>query len=91
MARAWDNVVYTCSTMLFFRNAEDVSGWSRRHGLPVGDVQPVLKVCELAKRWYDDYLRLDWRKRSIQEARAIFSELGFSHPVWNLNSAAGRF
>src|SRR5262245_15498901 len=61
MARAWDNVVYTCSTMLFFRNADDVSEWSQRHGLPVGDVQPVLKVWELAKRWYGDYQRLDWR------------------------------
>jgi hypothetical protein len=90
MARAWDNVVYTCSTMLFFRSDADVSGWSRRHGLPIGDVQPISTVFELAKRWYGDYLRPDWRKRSTQEALDIFRDLGFSHPVWNLDSTSGR-
>ena len=91
MGRAWDNVVYTCSTMLVFRNADDVREWSQRHGLPVGDLQPVTKVMELARRWYGDYLRPDWRKRSTQEAGAIFRDLGFSHPVWDLDSTGGRF
>ena len=35
MAHAWDNVVYTCSTILLFRKANDVAAWSRRHVLPV--------------------------------------------------------
>src|SRR5262245_59052518 len=91
MARAWDNVIYTCSTMLLFRNADDVRGWSQRHGLPVGDLQPVTKVMELAKRWYGNYLRPDWRKRTTEEARVIFTDLGFSHPVWDVDAISGRF
>jgi hypothetical protein len=91
MARAWDNVVYTCSTMLLFRNTDDVRRWGRRHGLPVGDIQPLSKVWDLARRWYGGYLRPDWRKRSTEEARAIFRDLGFSHPVWNLDPTSGRF
>ena len=91
MARAWDNVVYTCSTMLLFRDADEVRAWSRRHSLPVGDLQPVAKVMELATRWYGDYLRPDWRKRSTREARVIFRDLGFSHPVWDLDSTSSRF
>jgi len=91
LARAWDNVIYTCSTMLLFRGEGQVAGWSRRHGIPLGDVQPVSKVLELAKRWYGDYLRPDWSKKTIAEARAIFAGLGLTHPVWELPSGDSRF
>lgn len=91
MTRAWDNVVYTCSTMLLFRDENHVAEWSARHRIPRGDVQPVPKVLELAKRWYGEHLRPDWTKKSIAEARAIFADLGFAHPVWSLPSQEGRF
>jgi hypothetical protein len=91
MIRAWDNVVYTCSTMLLFKNAHQVADWSERHGIPCGDIQPVNKVLELSKRWYGEHLRPDWTKKSIEEARAIFADLGFTHPIWYLPSKEGRF
>jgi hypothetical protein len=91
MARAWENVVYTCSTMLCFGSPAEVEDWSRRHGIPRGDVQPLRVVLELAKRWYGDYAREDWTKKSVAEARAIFSELGLTHAVWSLPQQAGRF
>jgi hypothetical protein len=91
MTRAWDNVVYTCSTMLLFEDEEQVSEWSVRHRVPRGDVQPVAQVHELAKRWYGEHLRRDWTKKSIAEARAIFEDLGFHHPVWSLPAESGRF
>lgn len=91
MVRAWDNVIYTCSTMLLFRDRRQVAEWSRLHGIPLGDVQPVTKVLELAKRWYGEHLRSDWRKKTLAEARAIFSELGLSHPVWELPRGDSRF
>ena len=62
MVRAWDNVVYTCSTMLLFKDEEHVADWSARRRIPVGDIQPVAKVLELAQRWYGGYLRADWTK-----------------------------
>lgn len=91
MARAWDNVLYTCSTMLLFEHEDQVAEWSARHRIPRGDVQPVAKVLELAQRWYGEHLRPDWRKKSVAEARALFAELGFVHPVWNLPPEEGRF
>jgi hypothetical protein len=91
MTRAWDNVVYTCSTMLLFKDENHVADWSARHRLPRGDVQPVTKVLELAKRWYGEHLRPDWAKKSVAEARAIFADLGFAHPVWSLPAQDGRF
>ena len=91
MTRAWDNVVYTCSTMLFFRDEQQVRDWSHRHRIAVGDLQPLSRVLELSQRWYADYLRPDWRKKSVDEARAIFADLGFNHPVWHLGSTSGRF
>jgi hypothetical protein len=91
MARAWDNVVYTCSTMLLFKDAAHVTDWSARRQIPVGDIQPVTNVLELAKRWYGGHLRPDWRKKSVAEARAIFTELGLVHPVWALPEREGRF
>jgi hypothetical protein len=91
MTRAWDNVVYTCSTMLLFKDAAQVIDWSTRHQIPVGDIQPVTNVLELAKRWYGEHLRPDWRTKTVAEARAIFHELGLAHPVWALPVQEGRF
>lgn len=91
MARAWDNVVYTCSTMLLFRDETQVLEWSARHRIPRGDVQPVATVLELARRWYGDHLRADWTKKSLSEARAIFADLALTHPVWSLPSGEDRF
>ena len=91
MTRVWDNVIYSCSTMLLFRDESHVGEWSARHRIPRGDVQPVAKVLELAKRWYGEHLRPDWTKKSVPDARAIFAELGFVHPVWSLPAEGGRF
>ena len=91
MTQAWDNVVYTCSVMLMFRSAGDVAEWSERHRIPLGDIQPVTTVMALARRWYGEHLRRDWKKRSVAEARALFAELGLTHPVWSLPIEEGRF
>jgi hypothetical protein len=91
MSRAWENVVYTCSMMLVFKDASHVAEWCTRHQIPCGDIQPVTKVLELAKRWYGEHLRPDWTKKSLSEAGAIFAELGFVHPVWALPAEGGRF
>lgn len=91
MTRAWDNVIYTCSTMLIFRDHAQVRDWSARHQIAVGDIQPVTKVLDLAIRWYGEYARPDWRKRTVAEAREVFAELGLTHPVWELPPGDGRF
>lgn len=44
---------------------------------------------ELAKRWYDDRLELDWRRRSVAERQAILEDLGLTGEFWNLSASSG--
>jgi hypothetical protein len=91
MTRAWDNVVYTCSTMLAFASAADVDAWSRRHALPRGDVRPIQRVYEFARAWYGRHLDEDWRKWTTEEARELFGRFGFTGPIWELPPSGERF
>ncbi len=91
MRRAWDNVVYTCSTMLLFASESDVDAWCVRHAIPRGDVQPVERVWALARAWYGNHRAPDWRKWTVDEAREIFGRVGLDGPIWALPEAAERF
>jgi hypothetical protein len=91
MARAWDNVIYTCSMQLLFRTPADVDGWCRRHGAPRGDVRPIGQIWEFAREWYGRHLEVDWRKWTQAEAAAIFRRHGLTGPVWDLEAVSGRF
>lgn len=91
MVHAWDNVVYTCSTMLLFENEADVDRWSIQHRIARGDVQPIQTVWEFAKEWYGQHLNPDWTKWTVDEARDIFQRHGLTHPVWEMPRSEARF
>ena len=91
MKNAWDNVIYTCSTMLLFRSPEEVDLWSAQHQIPKGDVQPISKIWAFAQRWYGRHRDRNWKKWTMEEAKAIFEEFDLSHEVWQLDVQAGRF
>lgn len=91
MNRAWDNVIYTCSTMLLFRKEEEIDRWSKRHNIPKGDVQPVTTIWPFAKKWYGNHLNPNWKKWTVAEAKAIFEEFGLTHPIWQLEASGARF
>lgn len=91
MTRAWDNVIYTCSTMLLFEDEATIDAWAARHNIPKGDVRPVSQVWEFAKAWYGRHLDLDWTKWTNEEARALFERHGLSGPIWDIPASAGRF
>jgi hypothetical protein len=91
MTRAWDNVIYTCSTMLTFESPEAVEDWCARHHMAMGDVQPIATVADLAAVWYGRHLDRDWRKWTVDEARAIFERFGLSHEIWRLPDGDERF
>jgi hypothetical protein len=48
MIHAWDNVVYTCSTMLVFDSESAINGWCARHALPRGDAQPIQRAYDFS-------------------------------------------
>ena len=91
MRRAWDNVVYTCSTMLLFDSEDAIDAWCVRHDVRKGDVKPVSDVWNLAQVWYGQHLSPDWRKWTAAEAREIFKRFGFSGEIWALEASGSRF
>ena len=91
MANAWDNVVYTCSVMLLFRNNEEVDSWCYRHHVPRGDVQPVEKIWAFSQEWYGNHLSPNWKKWTNEEAAQIFSRHGLTGPIWEIPKTPGRF
>lgn len=91
MARAWDNVIYTCSMMLMFESETAVDAWCSAHRKPRGDVVPIDIVWNLARDWYGRHLDEDWAKWSAEEAAAIFARHGLSGPIWDLPASAERF
>ncbi len=82
--RAWENVVYFCSTLLVFENEEQIDSWTKQHNIPKGDIQPLEKVWQLAQRWYGNYLDTNWKKRTAKEAKVVFDEIGLTHSNWKL-------
>ena len=91
MKEAWDNVIYTCSTMLLFKNEESVDVWCEKHNIPKGDIQPIEKIWNFSKKWYGNHLKEDWIKWTMDEARDMFREFQLNHPIWDLGSSNERF
>ena len=91
MTKAWDNVIYTCSTMLLFENPEQVDDWCRRHNIPKGDVQPIEKIWQFSKVWYGNHAAENWQKLSLKQAKQVFQRFELTHEIWQLPDSDGRF
>lgn len=91
MRQAWDNVLYTCSIMLLFRDEAQVDAWCAARGIPKGDVRPITQIWEFAAEWYARHADVDWTKWSTQEAAEIFQRHNLRGPIWELTSDTGRF
>ncbi|MFQ5570267.1 MAG: alkylmercury lyase family protein [Rhodothermales bacterium] len=84
-ARWWDNVIYTCGTILFFRSEDAVDAWCRDRNIDRGAVLTMDQAWNLAQAWYGDYLRPSWQRRTTAEAQAAFHRLGLTGPFWQLD------
>ncbi len=91
MQNAWDNVIYTCSTMLLFENENQIDYWCRRHNIPKGDVQPISKIWEFSKVWYGNHLNPNWEKWTSEEAAQIFKDFGLVSKTWKIPVSNTRF
>lgn len=91
MKQAWDNVMYTCTNMLIFKNELQVDEWSERHQIPKGDVQPLAKIWRFARDWYGNHLDPRWKKWTVEEAKALFEKHKLTDPVWDLGDSKERF
>lgn len=91
MAHAWDNVIFTCTTMLVFEDEKAIDAWSRRHALPRGDARPIQTVYDFARFWYARHLDPDWQKWSTDEALSLFERFGLRGRIWELARTGDRF
>lgn len=91
MKQAWDNVVYTCSVQLLFRDEAQVDEWCATRGIAKGDVRPIEQIWEFARQWYARHADADWTKWTVHEAIELFARHHLSGPVWALANQAARF
>ena len=70
--------------MRLFRSEEHVARWSEETGIPVGDVFSLDSLWRLAQLWFADRLSPDWRRRTVDEANALFANAGLEGAFWRL-------
>lgn len=91
MKNVWDNVIYTCSTMLLFENESQINLWCKKHRIQKGDIQPIEKIWEFSKVWYGNHLNPDWKKWTSKEAAEIFKQFNLKNEIWNIPVSDNRF
>lgn len=70
--------------MLLFRSEEHIDRWCEQRGLSRGATMTLDQQWRLADAWYRDRLAEDWRRRTPEEAQALFAEIGLTGPFWSL-------
>ena len=70
--------------MLLFRSEEHIDRWCEARGLARGGVMTLAQGWRLARAWYGGKLAPEWRRKSAEEAEALFASLGLAGPFWAL-------
>jgi hypothetical protein len=83
-ARWWDNVIHACATFQPFHTEADADAWCVRHDMPKGAVMTIPSLWAFAQDWYGGYLEDPWRKRSADDARALFARHGLVSDFWSI-------
>jgi hypothetical protein len=53
-------------------------------GLRHGATLTVEQQWDLARNWYSNRMSPDWRRRTPDEAQAVFESVGLTGPFWKL-------
>jgi hypothetical protein len=81
-ARWWDNVIHACASFQPFTSIDDIDPWCTRHALPRGHVMTLAELWAFASDWYGAYVHARWRKRTVDEVRAVFAKHGLVGDFW---------
>ena len=71
--------------MLAFRSEAHVDRWCEQGGLERGASFGLEQLWRLADAWYRDRLSPGWRRRTAEEAEAVFADVGLTGPFWTLS------
>jgi hypothetical protein len=83
-ARWWDDIRYTCATILFFSGEGAALEWSERHGVTAGRVLSLAQAWSLAGDWFAGRLDREWKRLTPAEAAASFRRAGLEGGFWSL-------
>ena len=72
--------------MRLFRSEEHVERWSAESGVPAGATFSVASLWQLAQLWFEDRASPAWRRRTMDEAHAIFAQAGLEGRFWRLDA-----
>ena len=70
--------------MLLFRSEEHVENWRAERALPRGTSLTVQQQWDLARVWYADRADPDWKRRTPEQAEAVFESVGLTGEFWRL-------
>lgn len=70
--------------MLLFRSDEHIGRWLEERALTRGATMSVDTCWKLARLWYTGKNTLAYRRRTPEEAQAVFESLGLTGPFWQL-------
>ena len=82
--RWWDNPYCPCGNILFFSSSEKIDSWCARHNRPGGAILNMETGIALAQEWFGDYASPDWRRKTPEQARAIFEKLNLDSQFWKM-------
>jgi len=72
--------------MLLFRSEEHLDRWLRERRAERGAVLTLAETWRLAKAWYPDRRRPEWRPRTSEESQAVLASLGLTGDFWKLRA-----
>jgi len=72
--------------MLLFRSEEHTARWYRAKDIPMGVSLSIEQQWDLARIWYRDRMSPSWRRRTPEEAEAVFNEVGLTGDFWKLTT-----
>ena len=70
--------------MLAFRSEAHVDRWCEQRRIERGATFAPEQLWRLARAWYADRMSPSWRRRSPDEAEALFAEIGLAGDFWRL-------
>ncbi|KAK2746979.1 hypothetical protein FQN57_002551 [Myotisia sp. PD_48] len=82
-SRWWDNVRLACGTIQLFASEAEAREWPEKYGFRKGAYMDLATLWELSKVWYHDKHRYEYERKTSEEVRKIYSELGMSSPYWS--------
>jgi Alkylmercury lyase len=81
----WDDIGFTCATILLFASEAHVDRWCAREAVPRGELLGLEQTLELARVCFSGRLDRNWRRPTASETSAAFASIGLEGEFWRLN------